>query len=177
MSYRGALIFPITAEIGRLDLTATAADPDGAGPMVSGYDADYREPVVTPSGDGLGVINRRELMVKVPAQVDGLNTDGDDLQRLQMLSSGDTKMNVMTLVFHFVDLERLGLVDLTSGRALLKEGDRLNALYRPTGQLIQTFPNPPGLFARDASPIGIGFDGQRNLLRIIFQSRDQGGPG
>jgi hypothetical protein len=122
MSYRGALIFPITAEIGRLDLTATAADPDGAGPMVSGYDADYREPVVTPSGDGLGVINRRELMVKVPAQVDGLNTDGDDLQRLQMLSSGDTKMNVMTLVFHFVDLERLGLVDLTSGRALLKEG-------------------------------------------------------
>lgn len=175
MSYRGALIFPISAEIARLDLTGTASDPDAGGPLVSGFDADYREPTLLPSGDGLGTANRREVLLQIPAQVDAYDSGHEDFDRLQMLPTGDAKSAVMILILHFADLEAMGLVDATTGRSLIKQGDRLNALYRPTGELIQTFPNPPGLFCREAEPIGIGFDGQRNLLKLTFQSRDQGG--
>ena len=43
---RGKLINPFLAEIARLDTTATAADPDAAGPLTSGYDPDFKETVV-----------------------------------------------------------------------------------------------------------------------------------
>jgi hypothetical protein len=167
---RGRLIFPITAEIARLDLASTAADPDGAGPLTSGFDEDYREAVNLPSIDRLGTSARREVLVTVPAQA-----EPDSFDRLQMFATGDSSGGEFVLVLHFQDLEDLGLVDPVTGQAVIKVGDRLKALYRPTGELIQSFPDPPGLFVRDATPIGIGFDGNRNLLKVTFHSRDQGG--
>jgi hypothetical protein len=43
---RGRLVNAFLAEITRLDTVATAADPDGAGPLASGYDPDFKETVV-----------------------------------------------------------------------------------------------------------------------------------
>ena len=40
---RGRLINPFLAELAQLDMAATAADPDGAGPLTSGYDSDFKE--------------------------------------------------------------------------------------------------------------------------------------
>lgn len=50
---RGRLINPFLAEITQLDTVATAADPDGAGALVSGYDSDFKETIVLdkPAGE------------------------------------------------------------------------------------------------------------------------------
>jgi hypothetical protein len=39
---RGRLINPFLAEIAQLDTVATTADPDDVGPLVSGYDPDFK---------------------------------------------------------------------------------------------------------------------------------------
>lgn len=166
--YRGRLLFPVTAEIARLDLASSAADPDGAGPLTTGIDPDYREPIVVASPDRLGRSVRQETTVQLPAQVDTKFAD-----KLQMLSTGDSKQTIVVLVFHFSDLEALGLVDPTTGKALIKTSDRLNALYRGNGTLIQAYSSPQ-IFAQEATPIGIGIGGDRNLLRVVFQSTDMG---
>lgn len=171
---RGRLIFPITAEVARLDLAGTAADPDSGGPLTSGYDPVFREPVMLPSSDRLGSSARKEVLVQLPAQIDGLRTQ-EDYERLQMVASGNVDTALFALIFHFADLEQASLIDGTTGRALIQPGDRLNALYRPDGTLIQSFPDPPGLYVREATPIGIGPAGDRNLLRVLFHSRDPGG--
>ena len=69
---RGRLIFPFLAELHRLDTTGTATtDPDGAGPLTSGYDPDFKEPVgVDSNDDGIGESVRIEHPpVRLPCQV------------------------------------------------------------------------------------------------------------
>jgi hypothetical protein len=80
-------------------------------------------------------------------------------------------------VFHFADLERLGLVDPTTGEALLRIGDRLTAIrdYR-TGDLIQAVRTPPGLYLTEPQP-EFGLGGCRNLLLATFSERALGPQG
>ena len=78
------------------------------------------------------------------------------------------------LVFHFRDLEQLGLVDAASGDALIRPSDRLGALYARDGQLVQAVRTPPGLYVTEARPIGFGLHRRRpsrNLLLVSFQDR------
>ena len=78
-----------------------------------------------------------------------------------------------THVVHFRDLEQLGLVDPTTGDALLRVGDRIVALrdYR-TGELVQAVRTPPGLYLTEAQPqFGLGL--RRNLLLATFTERAQ----
>lgn len=81
---RGRLIFPFLAELHRLD-TAAMAGP-GPGPHASGYDADFREPVLEDSDDGLAEAFRREFPpVRVPCQV-----EPDAFESLRMTPSGNS---------------------------------------------------------------------------------------
>ena len=60
--------------------------------------------------------------------------------------------------------------------AMIRPGDRLNALYDKRGNLVQTITNPPGLFVTEASPIGFGLSlsrPKRNLLLVTFKGRRQ----
>lgn len=173
---RGRLVFPFLADIRRLDTVATAADPDGAGPLTSGYDDIYREPHVlidtSDPTDREGISARKEkAQILVPCQV-----EDDAFQRLQMLMNGNSPAGLLTLVFHFKDLESLALVD-GAGMALIKPGDRLEAIHDKKGNLVQQVITPPGLFVQDAIPAGHGLSrgtSKRNLLIVNWESRAQG---
>ena len=94
-----------------------------------------------------------------------------------MLASGNAPRSQLDLVFHFKDLERLGLVDPASGDALIRPGDRLAAIYDKAGHLVQAVRTPPGLYVTEARPIGFGLSmarPRRNLLSVTFEDRQQG---
>lgn len=169
---RGRLIFPFLAELFRLDTHAMATvDPDGAGPLEAGYDPDFKEPVVVDQDDdGVGERVRAEHEpVRVPCQV-----DTKVFEELRMHASGNAPRSRIDLVFHFKDLERLGLVDAASGDALLRPGDRLAGLFDKAGELVQAVRTPPGLYVTEARPSGFGLNmarPRRNLLMVTFEDR------
>lgn len=170
---RGRLINAFLVEILRLDQVSTAADPDGAGPLTSGYDDVYREPAVLPSTDLLGTDARIEHpAVLIPAQMHTGPTPGQMAALKQTVTGNVASASIQVLV-HFEDLERLGLVDPYTKSALLKVGDRLHAIYTMDGELVQQIMTPPGLYCTEAVPL-FGLGGTRNLLQLSFDSRDTG---
>ena len=165
---RGRLIFKFLADLRRLDTQATSAPGSG---LHQGYDADFKEPgLVDRDGDGIAERERIELpFIMVPCQV-----EPKELENLQMLASGDSPRSNIGLVFHFLDLERLGLVDTQSGQALIRPKDRLAGLYDLCGALIQTIRTPPGLYVTQTLPRGFGLCRSRpcrNLLLVTFEAR------
>ena len=174
---RGRLIFPFLAELHRLDTKAFALeDPDGAGPLAGGFDPDFKEPVlVDTNDDGIGERIRKEhAPVRIPCQV-----EPDAFEALQEYASGNSPRSRIRLVFHFADLEKLGLVDSGSGDALVRVGDRLGAIFDLGGALVQAVRTPPGLFVTEAKPMGFGFfmpRPRRNLLLVTFDDRETAAP-
>lgn len=168
---RGRLISPFLAEIAQLDVSATAADPDGAGPLTSGYDPDFRETVVVPDESWRGRDARREKpLIRVPCQVE-VSTFGAE----QELATGNSPRSQLVLVFHFRDLERMGLVDLETGDATLRVNDRLVAIRDfNTGGIVQAIGTPPGLYITEAQPQSFGLGLRRNLLLVTFDERALG---
>jgi hypothetical protein len=161
---RGRLIFPFLAELFRLDALSMAT-------IEPGYDADFKEPALLDAdGDGLAAPFRREHPpVRVPCQV-----EPEAFQALRMATAGNTPRSSFDLVFHFGDLERLGLVDPTTGDALIRPSDRLGGLYDVEGRLVQAVRTPPGLYVTESRPIGFGLNRRRphrNLLLVSFQDR------
>ena len=167
---RGRLIFPFLADIRRLDTVATNADPDGAGPATSGYNPLYREPIILPAaGKPEGVSARKEFaQLLLPCQV-----EDNTWQKINALANGNSPEGFITLVFHYKDLEKMSLVD-AAGKALLKPGDRLEAIQDMKGNLVETVLTPPGLYIKDAVPAGHGLGTKRNLLIVTWQARTQG---
>lgn len=170
MSYRGRLIHPFIAELARLDTAGTAADPDAGGPLVSGYDDDFREVVKLP---GTGLSARKELpAIFVPCQPE-IGT----FEQLQQLASGAAPNAQLKLVFHFADLETMGLVDAATGEALIRNNDRLVSIRRfSDNTLIQAIKTSTGgLFVTEVQPQSFGLSGgERNLLLCTFEEREQG---
>lgn len=168
---RGRLIFPFSVQLGLLDTDGTRADPDGAGALQSGYDDDFREPVVVPpsSGSVRGTVRRVEVVRTFMAQVED---DSDEV--LQMAASGNNPTNTLGLVFHFADLEAAGAVESGTGVAIIKApGARLIQINNPrTGALIQRYDIVPGYWATQAKRMGFGLGPQSNLLFVLFQERD-----
>ncbi len=169
---RGRLINPFLVRLYALDTQATAADPDGGGALTSGYDPILREPRKIPqTGQTIGQDARiEEPMVVLPAQVEVVT-----LEKQRQLAQGNAPVADLVLVFHFRDLERLGLVDAGTGRAKIQAGYRLDAILDPKTQgLVRSFPNPPGMFAvRVEEELG-GLGRHRNLLKVYFKDREQG---
>jgi hypothetical protein len=167
---RGRLINPFLAELARLDTVATAADPDGAGPLTSGYDPDFKETVIVPATGERGADVRKEMEpIRIPCQVEvGV------FAALQQLASGNSPDSKVTLVFHFRDLERMGLVDASTSDALLRVNDRLAAIYDLAGRLVQAIRTPPGLYATEVQPQSFGLGLCRNLLLVTFEERELG---
>jgi len=167
---RGRLINAFAAELAQLDPAATAADPDGPGPPSSGYDADFHETVLVPSPAGRDQDARREKpLVRVPCQIE-VQAFGE----LTELPTGNSPRSHLLLVFHFDDLEQLGLVDPTTGETLLRVGDRLVAIRDArSGELVQAIRTPPGLYLTEAQPqFQLGM--RRTLLLASFNERALG---
>jgi hypothetical protein len=173
---RGRLIWPVVARFARLSLSGTAADPDGAGPLTTGYDPDFRAPVaVHAGGSQVGTPARAEL-----ADLDlDVQVEDQAWEALREMRTGDAERVEMSLVIHFRQLERLGLVDATTGDALAPRiGDRLKSLHRKgTLALIQAVPTPPGLYVVEAQPRSHGLSGgTRNLLVVTLRERATSSP-
>ncbi len=171
---RGRLINPFLAELARLDTVATAEDPDGAGPLASGYDRDFKETVIVPDTGWRGRDGRREKpLIQLPCQVE-VSSFGE----LQELMTGMSPRSHLVLVFHFQDLERMNLVDPGTGDALLRVDDRLVSIrdYH-TGELVQAVRTPPGLYITEVQPQSFGIGLRRNLLFAIFNERALGPKG
>jgi hypothetical protein len=172
---RGRLIFKFLAELCWLDTAGTATqDPDGAGPLTGGFDPDFKESVlVDKDDDGIGERVRVEHpSVRVPCQV-----DTKAIEELRMFASGNAPRVTVDLVFHFKNLEKLGLVDAATGDALLRPGDRLSGIFDLCGSLIQAVRTPPGLYVTKTAPFGFGLNlakPSRNLLLVTFEDRIQG---
>lgn len=173
MSARGRLIFPFVVELAQLDTADTAADPDAGGPLTQGYDPDFREPVkVLPAAAAqTGVSSRKENLVQVRAQI-----EPEQFERLAEMLSGDAAQGRFTIILHFRDLETAGLVNPTTGEALLFKRDRVVRILTTKGVLVRTIPNPPGLYCVEVQDRGFGPGGKRNLLLMAFESRDQSIP-
>lgn len=170
MGYRGRLIFPMLVRLAQLDTVAMAADPDGAGPLTTGLDPDFREPVRLPVvGGGPGTDTRQETLSDfLPCQVEVAKWD----DRRQAYT-GNLPEGSLILVFHFGDLEDRLMID-DHGEAKIRVGDRLEGIYAfDTQELIQR-PRTP-LYAVQPQPNSFGLDGQRrNLLLLGFAPRDAG---
>lgn len=163
---RGRLIFQFLAELYRLDSFAMATEPHG--PHASGYDPDFKEPVLFDAdGDGVAEPFRREHPpIRVPCQV-----SSKTFEEMRMTPAGNSPRSDLELVFHFRDLERLGLVDATSGEALIRPSDRLGGLYDLDGNLVQKI---RGLYVTEARIAGFGLSRRRprrNLLIVSFEDR------
>jgi len=151
---RGRLIFPMLAELYRLDSQSMATD----------YDPDFKEPrLIDVDLDGLAETYRREqLPVRVPCQV-----EPEAFESMRMTPAGNSPRSSLDLVFHFRDLERLGL-------STVAPGDRLGGLFNTDGRLVNVIRTPPGLYATESRPIGYGLSRRRstcNLLLVSFQDR------
>ncbi len=152
---RGRLIFKFQAELHRVDTRATAIEP----------------PDVCDRLFKLRVVSREHTPVRIPCQV-----EPKVFEQLHMMGSGNAPQSEIKLVFHFKDLERLGLVDITSGQSLIHASDRLGAIYDRTGELVMQVETPPGLYVEEAVPIGFGLGllrPRRNLLLVTFKERTQ----
>jgi hypothetical protein len=162
---RGRLIFPFLAELAQLDTAATALDPDGAGPLTSGYDPVFREPRVFVQ-DGVRTVARKEKdLVRVRCQV-----EPDVFDQLRVTPAGESPRLMTGLFFHFRDLENAGMVD-ANGEPTIRVNDRLVAIYETNGALVQRVRTPPGLYATAVEPRGLGIGKKRNLLFVRFEER------
>jgi hypothetical protein len=166
---RGRLIDAFGIELCRLDGTATTEAP--------GYDATFREPKLVSTVDGVGEPGRKEMD---PIILPGQFTFRDEFLRLLMTSNGNLAESSCQVLFFMADLEEAGLIEEATGLPLIRVGDRMSAVYElefgAPGRLLQKIPNPPGLFVQQADGLRMGMGGTRNLLPIMFASRDQGMP-
>lgn len=167
MGYRGRLIFPQIARIYPLDTAAMAAS---AAP--EGYDDIFREPRALP-GEGGAVVARTEGdPIDLPCQVEVPRFDA-----ARAMAHGIDMSTLLALVFHYGDLERLGLVEDDTGEAKIRIGDRLEGIYHArTGKLIRRLSQP--LFAIQVEDRSFGLtSGERNLLVVTFADRSPGPAG
>lgn len=166
MNYRGRLLVPFLVELHQLDTEATAADPDGAGSLESGFDPDFREPVML---DASTSSRKEKTAIKVLCQVE----EETEAELDQRAAANDPTWK-MRFVFHFEDLEAAGLVDPATGRALIKLNDRASAIYTADGVLEQKLDTMGGggLYCTEARPSSFGLSGgRRNLLVTTFARR------
>lgn len=163
-SYRGRLIFPKLIEIARLDTAAIETASD--------YDHTFGE-IRASNRNAVGqarTVPRQEVMVRVQAQI-----ETDAYQRLAQSGLGAVPGSRMACVLFAPELEEKGLLDPVTRQCLLKNTDRLHAIYELDETLIITIVDPPGLYANQVQPTGFGFGaGGYNLVEMLFEARPHG---
>ncbi len=164
---RGRLIRPGLVDLEQIDTDATAADPGVTG-LTSGYSSPWGEIAVVEDADGNPVSLKQTKTIRLTAQVEvNMYTKRD------AAVVGVDRKSLVVLVFHLSELEELGLVDPATGDVAIRAGDRLVAMYDLDGFLKQTF-REPGLYAIEPQAYGIGIGGDRNLIKVEFQTDDLG---
>ncbi len=158
----GDLLWPQIVVIRRLDTNAVR--------VASNYDDDFKEYVLVDSdADGVGEAQRVEKPeLKIRAQIATRRYEfADQGFHGQVPDSRD-----LEITMHFRDLKTMGLT-LPDGRSVFVPGDRLLRIEDiNTGEKIDEFPDPPGMYLVAARPSGF-LGVARNLLVCTFSDRRQ----
>lgn len=162
---RGRLLYPFRCVFAYLDTESTEAANGG-----TGFDDDFREPIQVGDGTQLGVSARMEGERVIRAQIEPSSFDA-----LRKYANGDSRDARFTVVTHFSELERLGLVD-SNGDPMIRVNDRLSEIREDTmsAATVLLVPALPGLYVTQVMPIGFGLGKKRNLLQIDMKARPQG---
>lgn len=142
-----------TARFMQLDTVATASDP--------GYDNILTEPKLVKANvdDPLGTVGREEIQYDILAQIEHKRTD-----RLRQVNQGKVQGAEVEVIASRHDFEIAGLLD-ANGHSKIRTGARLDRILDRSGNLIQAYPNPPGMFVDE-----ITYDSwtDREFALIIF---------
>lgn len=155
------------AVIYRLDPQATKLVKPYSGAQ-SGYDDDFREPVIYDDVRGSETLrqsSRIELPpVKVPCQVETRR-----FEALDQKEPGDVPDSDVQLVFHRMDLLQLKLIDPYTNEILIRKNDRVSHIeaYRYPGKVSKQF-DPPGLYITQIVPASFGFGPDGYDLHIVY---------
>ena len=170
---RVPLLYPSAVVISRLSPTLTHnVDPDGAGPLTSGYDPDLLEPypyedttVTTPEGEEtVATTTRYNTPIRIPCQVE-IRTS----EELRQVFQGDAPVTEWVFVLHNSDLSRLGLLDMDCGCApKLKTNDRIDRIevLGSPGKLAYRLKHVLYIYRIDPGSWGMGPSGQD--LHIVY---------
>lgn len=156
---RARLIMRFLVGVRRLDRAA----------MTPLMDPDFGGPVLTADGSA----PRREEMdeVRIPCQLEPDLADKLMLQPVGLASEQRTQFTVLRR-----DLARLGLMDGATGTCLLRARDRVTALYLKNGNVVRSYPDPPGLFVEEVVERGWGVNmraPRADLLTLVCAERMQ----
>jgi hypothetical protein len=139
------------AVVHRLDVASTDTfEPYGL--LTSGYDDDFKEPIIF-NDSGTRTSATQELAsVNIPCQVETITTE-----ELDQSGPGNTPSSFIQLVFHRTDLKALGLVD-NSQNILLKVNDRVSAIKSYAFPDVTTHDfKGDGLYIVELNPRSFGF--------------------
>lgn len=181
---RGALIWPMSIVIEQIDTEATrTTDPDGAGPLTSGYDDVFEEPVLVPVAEesagipAQGSQRGAEATIYGPEITVEAQIEVDDYNRLRQFAAGDVPSFEIRCVMHYAELERLGLIG-PDGSTTFRKNDRLRRIIDQMGVTLLEVPYPPGLYLVHPQDRSFGLiGGTRNLFVAHFSDREQGAVG
>lgn len=163
---RVPLIWPVDAIISRLDTDATRA-LDPAGTPASGYDDIFREPYPLTNGTTDTRIYISPA-VTVPVQV-----ETKSFEELRITFGGDAPVSTVVLVAHRMDLSALGLITASTGRPLIKKGDRIDKIEaHGSGRTVLDLTSP--LYIWEILPASWGFGPDGYDLEIIYTSARPG---
>jgi hypothetical protein len=167
---RGRLINRFVAVLRRLDAATTDAVVGG------GFDDVLNEVIPVDDGTQLGSTSKRYLPdLRVYAQLD---RDPDFGRSVQTRGGGEKSRDVV-LVLHRHHLEMEGLIN-DEGGAMIYKGDRVVQFEDINGNVIRTFPEPPGLYVNDVEDAGYGLAAfsvpQINLIYVTCHPDRQGQP-
>jgi hypothetical protein len=176
MVFRVPLLFPNAVVISRLSTQLTRDnDPDGAGPLVGGYDPDFNEPYAyedtetsPQTGEELRTDTRIYLpQIRIPCQV-----ETTDFEEVRQTFGGDAPVTDMTFVLHNKDLRQMGLLDESEECACvpkLKTNDRIDRVERRGSRKVtQRFKESLYIYEIKPGSWGMGPSGQD--LQIVFTS-------
>jgi hypothetical protein len=165
MPIRVPLVLETTdAVIHRLDISSTKT----VGPYTGasgGYDQTFREPRVFDKANARQESTLYLPAVRVPCQVEVA-----DFERLQQLFQGDVPTTALTLVLSRIDLERLGLIDTSTGRPVFNVNDKVTQFER-FGKIIRTFVEP--LYVWQVQPASWGFGNGYDLELLHCGDREK----
>lgn len=140
--------------------------------QTSGYDKDFKEPIVYDDQQNIGegtvrASGRIELpAIRVPCQVEPIN-----MENLRQTGVGDMPDSSLQLVVHRMNLEELKLIDTSTREMLLKVNDRVSGIELPgrPGVYTRKFPDP-GLFITEIQPASFGFGPEGYDLHLLMLS-------
>lgn len=148
---RGRLHHKFFAEIGMFSAIDTKKDPDGAGPLQSGFDDDFNEIMVFTAPDGARTNAREdEPSVFIPCII-----ETDSWEALQQYQAGNQPNTNIIITSHRKELERLELLNVERGEPLVRVNDRMLSIRDDCKRIIYK-PRAPFYITQVRPAFGIG---------------------